>query len=88
MEESGLSISNLRVIAFINFLKHADEGHHYLDVGVVADWVSGVPEVREPDKRVDWQWYDPAHLPAPLWDQIPLYFESFKTGTMYQGTIR
>lgn len=87
-EEAGVEIENLRPISFINFLVHEDEGLHYLDIGVAADWVSGEPQILEPDKRMDWGWYEIANPPEPLWEQMPYYFESFKTGSMYHGTIR
>lgn len=85
MEEAGIEIENVQVVCMCNFIL---EGKHYIDIGVTADWKSGEPEVREPDKRKDWSWFDPNDLPKPIWDQIPKYFEAMKTGRLYQGTVR
>lgn len=85
LEETGMTITNVRPIALINFL--IDKERHYVDIGTAADWVSGEAKLLEPDKCAGWDWYALDALPKPLWDQIPLYLESLKTGKLYHGTV-
>lgn len=64
MEETGLEIANVRFLRVMNVTQYAPR--HYVDLSFVADWVSGEPEVREPDKVERWDWYPLAALPSPL----------------------
>ncbi len=64
-EECDLEIKNIRPAPFTNdFFKTA--GKHYVTIYFVADWKSGVPLVKEPDKMVEWGWFDWNDLPTPL----------------------
>lgn len=76
-EEAGIEIGNIRFLRYMNF---KEEGRHFVDFGVQADWVSGEPSVMEPEKCEQWVWADPDKLPEPLWVTIPSYFEALKTG--------
>jgi 8-oxo-dGTP diphosphatase len=62
-EETGLKIKNIRFLLVENILTYAHK--HYLHIGLVADWQSGVPQVLEPDKSMSWDWYQMNHLPRP-----------------------
>src|SRR5689334_21244791 len=53
LEETGLSLANLRPGPFTNDF-FADEGRHYVTLFVVADYAGGTPEVREPHKCERW----------------------------------
>ena len=80
-EEAGIEIENVRFLCLSNVTRYAPK--HYVDVGLVADWKSGEPENREPDKREGWDWYDINNLPEPLFGIMPLYIEAFKTNKQY-----
>lgn len=54
----------------------------YVDIGFVAKYVSGEPQVMEPHKLESWGWYDIDNLPSPLFATIPGYIESYKNGTV------
>jgi 8-oxo-dGTP diphosphatase len=60
-EECGpdLKVSGLEVVTVMNLTQYQPK--HYLDVGMVAGWVSGDPVITEPDKCTEWKWFD-------LWD--------------------
>jgi 8-oxo-dGTP diphosphatase len=77
-EEVGIEITNVRFLGLTNLTAYAP--HHYIDIGVAADWLSGEPQVMEPDKREGWEWYDLDHIPEPLFRTDPNYFEALKTG--------
>jgi len=78
MEEAGIEIENVRFLCLSNLKKYAPK--HYVDIGVVADWKSGEPQVLEPDKLESWGWYDLDALPQPLFAVEPHYIEAIKTG--------
>ena len=78
MEESGMEIHNVRFLRLGNLKQYAPK--HYVDIGLIADWKSGEPEVREPQKMEGWGWYDTDKLPEPLFSTIPSYLEAYKTG--------
>lgn len=81
MEEVGIEIQNLRVLCTTNMRRYGS--HHYIDVGVVADWKSGEVQNMEPHKRESWEWYDPDNLPTPLFGVEHIYFEALKTGQAF-----
>ena len=81
MEETGIQIGNIRFLALSNFQDYAPK--HYVDIGLVADWVSGEPRVCEPDKCEGWDWYDLEALPSPLFGIVKNYVEALKTGKQF-----
>jgi 8-oxo-dGTP diphosphatase len=56
---------------------------HYVDIGMIAEWESGEPQVMEPEKLESWGWYDLDDLPSPLFNAITNYIEAYKTGRKY-----
>ena len=77
-EETAIQIKNVRFLRLLNLKEYAPK--HYVDIGLVADWESGEPQIMEPDKIEKWDWYDIDNLPKPLFAAIPSYFEACKTG--------
>jgi 8-oxo-dGTP diphosphatase len=65
LEETGLTISNVRFGAVTNDV-FKEENKHYVTVWVLSDWVSGEPTLTEPDKFIDQAWIDIDELPQPL----------------------
>lgn len=80
-EEAGVEIGNVRFLCLSNFQKYAPKC--YVDIGLVADWVAGEPEVREPDKCAGWAWYSLDQLPSPLFGVVEHYMEARRTGRNY-----
>ncbi|MBX3160458.1 MAG: NUDIX domain-containing protein [Deltaproteobacteria bacterium] len=84
MEETGMTIGPLRFLRVLNTRAYAPK--HYVDLVFAADWVSGEPTVREPDKVEGWAWYDLDDLPSPLFATVPTALEALRTGrTMWDG---
>lgn len=81
LEETGMQIHNVRFLRLMNLKEYAPK--HYVDVGLVADWESGEPQIMEPEKIEEWNWYDIDELPLPLFSAIPSYIEAYKTGKNY-----
>jgi len=77
-EEAGLEINNLRFLCLTNSRQYLPK--HFVDVGFVADWVSGEPKVLEPEYHENWSWHDINEPPSPLFGFISNYIEAYKTG--------
>ena len=69
LEETGLVIGEPRFLRVFNSTEYAPK--HYVDLAFVAQWVSGEPEIREPDKVESWDWYSVDALPSPLFAMMP-----------------
>ena len=65
-EETGIRIKNLRYGPYTNDIFEA-EGRHYVTLFLIADYDSGQPAVREPDKCEKWAW---AEWPPSLQPQF------------------
>lgn len=81
LEETGMEIGNVRFLCLSNLKKYAPK--HYVDIGIIADWKSGEPQILEPEKCESWGWYDLDNLPQPLFGVEPNYIEAIKTGRIY-----
>jgi 8-oxo-dGTP diphosphatase len=77
-EEAGIEIKNIRLNYLANIKTYAPK--HYADIGLLADWDNGEPQVLEPEKNETWEWFDIDALPAPLFEPCKLAVESYKTG--------
>jgi len=72
LEETGVSIKNLRFGAITNdYFKKEDK--HYVTVWMLSDYDSGEATILEPNKYIDQDWFDFDTLPSPLflpWEQL------------------
>jgi 8-oxo-dGTP diphosphatase len=80
-EECGLEIEDIRFLLVANVAKYRPK--HYVHLTLTAQWKSGVPAVREPDKSEDWAWYALDNLPEPMFETCRLSFDSYANGTIY-----
>lgn len=78
-EEAGANIRfrNLRFLCLTNMIKYSK---HYVDIGMIAEYDSGEPEVAEPDKLESWNWYDIDQPPTPLFGCVKNYIKAYKIG--------
>jgi 8-oxo-dGTP diphosphatase len=83
-EECGVVIKNLRFLVLTNTKAYAPK--HYVHIGFVADWESGEPEVREPDRYESWDWYGLDELPSPLFKTIPDMLDAYHNGVYYRDS--
>ena len=86
-EEAGpqVKIKNIKFLCLTNMTAYAPK--HYVDVGMVAEWVSGEPIVMEPHKLESWGWYDLDELPeGPYFSVQSNYIEAHKTGKIFFDT--
>ena len=66
MEESGMEITNVRLMAVTNDI--FTTGKHYISIWVEADWLANEPQITEPDIWINQEWRDFSSLPEPLFE--------------------
>ncbi len=77
-EEAGIEIKNIRLNYLANLKTYTPK--HYVDIGLIAEWESGEPQVLEPEKNETWEWFDINDLPEPLFEPCKFAVQSYKTG--------
>jgi 8-oxo-dGTP diphosphatase len=65
LEETGVSIANIRLGPYTNDI-FAAEHKHYATLYAGADYASGELQVMEPRKCGAWEWFEWGNLPQPL----------------------
>ncbi|HEX7724494.1 MAG TPA: NUDIX domain-containing protein [Candidatus Paceibacterota bacterium] len=81
-EEAGIEITNIKFLYTSNIRRYAPK--HFSHITMIADWLSGEPQVLEPEKSETWNWYDPNDLPnVPMFETCKMAFEAYKTGNVY-----
>lgn len=65
LEETGLTIRNVRPAVFTNDLFEKEQ-RHYVTLFILADYDGGRPELKEPDKCEAWEWFAWNQFPEPL----------------------
>lgn len=79
-EETGLEITDLRLLSVGNYL--FEGGRQYVDIDFVCQALHGEPQLCEPEKCDGWAWYDPDHLPEPLFIVTRRMLESLRSGVI------
>ena len=77
-EETGIDIQNIRFQYLANIKKYGNT--HYVHIGLEADWKLGVPELLEPNKSEQWEWYEINNLPTPIFESCLLALKARMTG--------
>ena len=78
LEETGMLIHSLKVIAVTNNLRtYKDENKHYVSIILYTNQFEGTPLILEEDKCEKWEWYSPLQLPQPHFDASEFGIECF-----------
>jgi 8-oxo-dGTP diphosphatase len=65
-EEAGdMTVRGLEFVTSTNDI-FTNENEHYITIFMRSDYVSGNPEVMEPEKCEKWEWHEWGNLPQPL----------------------
>ena len=70
LEETGLEVSSLEFVTCTNDVFPVEK-KHYITVYMKAIAKNTDAQILEPDKMVDWQWFDWDNLPTPLF--LPIH---------------
>ena len=79
-EECGVKIKDVRFQCVANVIKY---GKHHVLVGFVADWKSGDPILKEPEKLECWDWFPINKLPKPIFEASRLIVKSYIRDNVY-----
>ncbi|KJY28925.1 hypothetical protein VR46_37585 [Streptomyces sp. NRRL S-444] len=84
-EEAGLVIApeDLELVHTVHMLDEGGDGQPRLGLFFRARTWSGTPEVREPDKCLEWVWVDPTALPEPIVAYTRNAIEAIGRGVAY-----
>lgn len=69
LEETGLTVANLRSVGFTNDIM-LNEQKHYVTLFVVGEYVSGEAQLLEPEKCQCWEWHEWGKFPTPLFPPL------------------
>ena len=90
-EESGLDIKNVRFGAVTNDI-FEKENKHYITLIMVADYIDGEAERKEPYKCEKWDWFEWDKLPellfVPMQNLLKQHFNPFKFENDYYDATR
>ncbi|CCP08607.1 hypothetical protein BN440_3617 [Erwinia amylovora MR1] len=75
-EECGMVLGECVAGPYTSDVFHAEQ-QHYVTLFMLANRVSGTPQLCEPDKCTGWQWFDPAELPQPLFTPLQSLLAQF-----------
>lgn len=64
LEEAGISIRNIRFGTATNDI--FESGEHYITIYMICDYDKGKVRVMEPEKMIEWGWFEWNKLPKPL----------------------
>ncbi len=67
LEEAGIELGHMQFVAATSDLIGEN---HYVTIFMVADYLSGSVEWKEPDQGGVWQWFTWEELPQPLFAPI------------------
>ena len=76
-EETGIIVRLVRPVSLSNVIRY---DRHYIDIQYLVEHVSGVPEVREPEKVEEWDWYSLDALPEPLFEFARCGLAGYRAG--------
>jgi 8-oxo-dGTP diphosphatase len=84
-EETGLDVTPVELISVADEMRYLEsDGKHYLNVGVKALYQGGEPQIMEPDKCLEWKWFDLENLPEKMFEGTELIIKNFKASKIYQ----
>jgi 8-oxo-dGTP diphosphatase len=73
LEETGLTDQNIKVydnLCHVTNDLFPSVDKHYVTAYVLADYIDGEPERKEPKKCLEWKWADWNYLPHPLFTPV------------------
>jgi 8-oxo-dGTP diphosphatase len=84
-EETGLLVSEFELISVADEMRYIKtDNKHYLNLGVKAVYQGGEPKVMEPNKCLEWSWFDLNNLPDKILEGTQLIIRNFTNGKIYQ----
>lgn len=80
VEETGLTIGRLVLVSVADDIVY---DAHYVTVVFLCKDFSEEPEVREPEKITEWEWFSPNALPRPMYLPSEKAIRNYRRGVAY-----
>lgn len=80
LEETGMKLEKVKVMCVNNDVV---ETAHFVTIGLFCDEFEGEPEVREPEKITEWDWFELDNLPKPMYFPSMRVIENYRKNTFY-----
>ncbi len=85
LEETGLKVGKIELISLADELKYIEsDGKHFVNIGFKAEYIGGEPDIKEPEKCMEWKWWKQDAIPNNLLEGTSLIFKALKRGTIYE----
>ena len=86
-EETGINAKKLKLISIADEMRYIkSDGKQFVNVGFLAQDSDGEPQVMEPEKCIEWKWFDLDQLPENLFETTGLILKNYLTKKIYQKT--
>jgi 8-oxo-dGTP diphosphatase len=87
-EEVGLDVKIIRVTSVADQMRYIEsDGLHVINIGLLAEYLSGEPKLMESGKSVKWEWFALDNLPEPIFEGTELNLKSFQAGRVDQNLV-
>jgi len=83
-EESGLIVGKCKLISVSEELCYLKDGKHYIVIGISAEYKGGKPRIMEPEKCLEWKWFNLNNLPKKIFQGTKLTINNYKAKKIYQ----
>lgn len=84
-EETDLDVSEFKLISVFDEMRYIKtDGKHYLNISVRAVYKGGEPKLMEPDKCIEWKWFDIDKLPDKMFEPSEGALNNYKQQTIYK----
>ena len=85
MEEVGLEVEPVEIVSVADEMRYLEsDGKHYLNLGVKALYKGGEVKLMEPDKCLEWKWFDLDNLPDKIFEGTEWTLNNFKAKRLYK----
>lgn len=85
LEETGLDVEPIEIISVADEMRYLEsDGKHYLKIGVKAKYKGGEPQLLEPEKCLEWRWFDLDNLPEKMFEGTDWIIKNYKAKRLYK----
>lgn len=85
-EETGLEVGGLELISIADELRYIySHNKHFVNIGFLAQYISGEPRLTEPDKWIEWGWFKLDTLPKKLFEGTELVINNYLAKRIYHS---
>ena len=81
-EETTLIAKDIKLISVSDDIQ---DQAHYVTIGFLVTSFIGEPKVTEPDKNIDWQWFDLDNLPNNLYEPSKNIIHNYSNDLIYKN---